>query len=146
MPEQLAKLIEPSVNGLGYELVDIEFESQGRILRIYIDHANGITIDDCSRVSYQISGVLEVEDPISGQYQLEVSSPGMDRPLSKPEHFQRFVGSMVRIQILRPIGNQKRFKGRIVDAGNESVTLDTDTGPVELSYSAVEKARLVPEF
>ncbi|MEY2700315.1 MAG: ribosome maturation factor RimP [Pseudomonadota bacterium] len=146
MPEQLAKLIEPAVTGLGYELVDLEFESQGRILRLYIDHADGITIDDCSKVSYQVSGILEVEDPISGQYQLEVSSPGMDRPLVKPEHFQRFTGQMARIQILRPIGNQKRFKGRITAASDESVTLETETGSVELTYGAIEKARLVPEF
>ncbi len=99
--ERLSNLIEPIVIGMGYECVGIEFDQHRRILRVYIDKPEGVTADDCSAVSYQVGGVLDVEDAVTGQYSLEVSSPGLDRPLFKLEHFVRFVGSDVRLHLRR---------------------------------------------
>jgi ribosome maturation factor RimP len=148
MPERLRHIIEPVVNGLGYELVSIEFDSGQRILRVYIDNEQGILVDDCSKVSHQLSGVLDVEDPIPGNYHLEVSSPGMDRPLSKPEHFVRFQGCLVRLQLLRVIeGRPRRFKARITGVtGDTEVTLQDGEDLFSIPFDLIEKARLVPEF
>jgi len=148
MPERLRLLIEPVVSGLGYELVSIEFDAGQRILRVYIDNESGILVDDCSRVSHQLGGVLDVEDPIPGNYHLEVSSPGMDRPLSKPEHFVRFQGCLVRLQLLRAIeGRSRRLKARIVGVtASAEVTLQDGADLFNIPFDLIEKARLVPEF
>jgi len=147
MPERLTRLVEPVVTGLGYELVGVEFDSHQRILRVYIDREAGIGVDDCSRVSHQLSGVLDVEDPIPGNYQLEISSPGMDRPLFTREHFERFVGALVRIQVLRPVEGRRRFKGRLLamEAGS-TVHIEEDGSRYAIPFESIEKARIVPEF
>ena len=109
--------------------------------------ADGINLDDCARVSREVAATLDVEDPIRQSYQLEVSSPGMDRPLAKPEHFQRFRGELVRIETLAPMaGNRRRFRGTLLDATDRDVTLQMPEGPVTLAYADIEKARLVPNF
>ncbi|WP_045224875.1 ribosome maturation factor RimP [Methyloterricola oryzae] len=146
MPERLTRLVEPVVTGLGYELVGVEFDSHQRILRVYIDREAGIGVDDCSRVSHQLSGVLDVEDPIPGNYQLEISSPGMDRPLFTPEHFERFVGALVRIQVLRPVEGRRRFKGRLLAIEGGTVHLEEDGARYAIPFESIEKARIVPEF
>jgi ribosome maturation factor RimP len=148
MPERLRLLIEPVVTGLGYELVSLEFDSGQRVLRVYIDNEPGILVDDCSRVSHQLSGVLDVEDPIPGNYHLEVSSPGLDRPLSKPEHFERFQGCLVRLQLSRAVeGRSRRFKARIAGVtGSTEVTLQDGEDLFTIPFDLIEKARLVPEF
>jgi ribosome maturation factor RimP len=148
MPERLRVLIEPIVSGLGYELVSIEFDSGQRLLRVYIDNEPGILVDDCSRVSHQLSGMLDVEDPIPGNYHLEVSSPGMDRPLTKPEHFARFQGCLVRLQLFRNVeGRSRRFKARIVGVVDGlDVTLQDGDDQFNIPFDLIEKARLVPEF
>lgn len=146
MPERLTRLAEPVVTGLGYELVGVEFDSHQRILRVYIDREAGIVIDDCSRVSHQLSGVLDVEDPIPGNYQLEVSSPGMDRPLFTLAHFQRFQGSLVRLQLLRPIEGRRRFKARLIGLDGETVLLEEEGTRFAIPFDSIEKARIVPEF
>jgi len=146
MPERLTRLVEPVVVGLGYELVGVEFDSHQRVLRVYIDSAAGIVIDDCSKVSHQLSGVLDVEDPIPGNYQLEVSSPGMDRPLFTPAHFQRFQGSLVRLQLLRPIEGRRRFKARLMGMEGENVLLQEDDTAFAIPFESIDKARIVPEF
>jgi ribosome maturation factor RimP len=146
VPERLNALIEPIVTKLGYELVGIEFDARVRVLRVYIDQATGIVVDDCSRVSYQISGMLDVEDPIPGQYQLEVSSPGMDRPLFELGHFQRFIGSIASIHLRRPIGARRRIKGRLTAIEGDEVLVEEETGTVRLPFDAIDRARLVPEF
>lgn len=146
MPEHLQRLIEPVVAGLGYELVGIEFDARAKILRVYIDHADGIGLEDCSRVSYQISGVLDVEDPIPGQYQLEISSPGLDRPLFTLEHFERFLGRSVRLQTVRPLAAQRRFKGRIAGVHEGIVDLEDENGLHAIPFDWIDKARLIPEF
>lgn len=109
--ENLTNLIEPVVAGLGYELLGIEYISQGRhsVLRLYIDSEQGIGLGDCEQVSRQVSGVMDVEDPLKGQYVLEVSSPGLDRPLFKAEHYVRYIGETVRIRLRRPVDNQRKF-------------------------------------
>ncbi|MEN9461286.1 MAG: ribosome maturation factor RimP, partial [Pseudomonadota bacterium] len=102
----LQQLFEPAVTALGYELVGVErlsFGRRGALLRVYIDSPTGITVDDCGRVSHQISGILDVEEPIKSDYTLEVSSPGLDRPLFALEHYVRFVGKEVSLRLHRPI-------------------------------------------
>jgi len=145
-PERLTRLVEPVVEGLGYELVGLEFDSRGRILRVYIDRAGGISLDDCTRVSHQLSGLLDVEDPIPGEYQLEISSPGMDRPLFTLEHFQRFVGSRARLQLLRMVDGRRRFKGRLTAVDGAVVVVQEDGTDYRIPLEAIEKARLIPEF
>jgi ribosome maturation factor RimP len=146
MPERLARLVEPVVTGLGYEMLGLEFDANQRVLRVYIDSEAGIVVDDCSKVSHQLSGVLDVEDPIPGNYQLEVSSPGMDRPLFKREHFERFVGSLAKVQLLRPLEGRRKFKARLQGLSGDSVVLEEDGLRYEIPLDLIDKARLVPEF
>jgi ribosome maturation factor RimP len=146
-PDRLTQLIEPIIEGLGYELVGIEFDARTRVLRVYIDQESGIQLDDCSRVSYQISGMLDVEDPIPGKYQLEISSPGLDRPLVKPHDFERFRGATARIQLRAPVDNQRRFQGELAGIDGDFVLIDEQQrGRLRLPFDAIEKARLVPQF
>jgi len=144
--DRLTRLIEPIVAQLGYELVGIEFDGRSRVLRVYIDRAEGIVVDDCSRVSYQLSGMLDVEDPIPGHYQLEVSSPGLDRPLFKLAHFERFIGSVATIRLRIAVDNRRRVKGRLVSVEGDDILVEEDSGTLRLPFGAIERARLVPEF
>ena len=146
--EKLVELLEPVVESLGYELVLLEYSPNTRnaLLRLYIDAPGGIGLDDCERVSREVAAVLDVEDPISTMYSLEVSSPGLDRPLAKPAHFERFLNEQARIQLLAPKNGRRRFVGWIRAAGPLSVTLETDQGTVEIEYSEMERARLVPDY
>lgn len=141
-------MLEPAVNVMGCELVGIEFIPQGRrsLLRIYIDKADGVTIDDCSDVSHQVSGVLEVEDPIREHYTLEVSSPGLDRPLFKLEDFDRFSGRQVKLRLRLMVDGRRNFTGRILGVEGESVRLEVDGKPLAFAIVDIDKARLVPEF
>lgn len=147
-PANVQALIEPAVETLGYELVGLEFLSQGKhsLLRIYIDSEDGITLDDCERVSHQVSGLLDVEDVMHGHYNLEVSSPGLDRPLFTIDHFQRFKGQQVKVKLSVPIEGQKKFKGTICSISDNNVVLEVDAQEIELPFSAIEKANLVPEI
>ena len=142
-------LIEPVVEGLGYEVVDIEYKPHptNGLLRIYIDGPNGIQLEDCQAVSRQISGVLDVEDPIPGQFNLEISSPGMDRPLRKPEDFERFSGETIRIKLTVPtLEGQRNFTGKLVGIQNDEVVLEMDGETYYLPLDTIDKARLVPQF
>lgn len=147
-PANVQNLIEPVVSGLGYELVGVEYISQGRrsVLRIYIDHEDGITLDDCGRVSHQVSGVLDVEDVIRGQYTLEVSSPGLDRPLFTKEQFKRFLGSEIKIRLSVPVDGRRKFKGVLRNVGDTDVLLQEDDNEISLPFSAIEKANLIPGY
>ena len=148
--ENLTNLIEPVVTGLGYELLGIEYISQGRhsVLRLYIDSEQGILLGDCEQVSRQVSGVMDVEEPLKGQYVLEVSSPGLDRPLFKAEHYIRQIGHVVRVRLRRPQGNTRRFRGVLVEADKESILLrNAETGQeTRLVYDDIDKANLDPEL
>lgn len=140
------KVVEPVVTGLGYELVGVEFLSQGRhsLLRVYLDSETGITVDDCERVSHQLSATLDVEDPIGGAYTLEVSSPGLDRPLFKPGDFERFAGHAVKIRLHRPLNGQRKFKGELVGLRDNNVVIVEDGHELSLPLDQIEKANLVP--
>lgn len=146
MPDMLTRLVEPVVVGMGFELVGVEFDTHQRILRVYIDSEKGIVVDDCSKVSHQLSGVLDVEDPIPGNYRLEISSPGLDRPLFSPEHFERFKGALARIQLSRPLDGRRRFKARLAGCEGGRVQLMDGDVQIDIPYESIEKARIVPEF
>lgn len=143
--EQITQLVEKPVESLGYEVVGVEYIKNGRdtILRIYIDSDQGITIEDCERVSHQVSGILEVEDPISQAYSLEVSSPGFDRPLFKQRDFERFAGYQVKIVMKLPIQGRRNFKGLLQGVNDTDVLVEVDGEVYELPFAKVSKARLV---
>ncbi len=145
---RLRELLEAAVSALGYELVGVELHSQSRhsLLRVYIDRAEGISVDDCERVSHQVSGVLDVEDPIRGSYTLEVSSPGLDRPLFTAEQFQRFAGHRVRIRLRIPLEGRRKFTGILRGMIDEDVLIDEDGQEWRLPAERIERARLVPEL
>lgn len=144
---RLVELLRPVVEGLGYELWGVEFVTQqGRnVLRVFIEHDHGIGLDDCSRVSHQLSGVLDVEDPIRVPYDLEVSSPGLDRPLFTEDHYVRSLGSLVKIRVRHAVQGRRNFSGRIVSVGAGEVVIGLSDERYPLSIQEIETARLVPE-
>jgi ribosome maturation factor RimP len=147
MREALLRLLEPVVDRAGFELVELEFSPASRraLLRVYIDRRDGepVTLDDCERASRAMEAVLDSADPIGREYELEVSSPGFDRPLRTPGHFARFVGSEVRIELQRPLEGRKRFRGRLLSAGPEAVVVEVDGREWRLPMADMGKARLV---
>jgi len=148
-PENLARLIESAVAPMGYELVGVEYLSNGTsgsLLRVYIDHANGITVDDCARVSHQISGVLDVEDPIRENYSLEVSSPGLDRPLFVRQDFERFAGRGANLKTRSKLHDRRRFKGLLKGTEGDDVLIEVEGELFRLPLEQIDKARLVPDF
>jgi ribosome maturation factor RimP len=151
MREALMRLLEPPIEALGFELLDLELAQAGRggVLRIFIDRVNGpdtsVTVDDCAAVSHAVSEVLEVEDPIKGNYTLEVSSPGFDRILRKRAHFERFVGERIFAELKLPLEGRRRFVGTLKSIGNDSILVEVDGRPYELPFERIQKARLRPE-
>ncbi len=144
---RLRTMLEPPVESLGYELLHLEFAGQGGgILRLYIDAPGGIELDDCEAVSRQVSLVLDVEDPVKNAYTLEVSSPGLDRPLVKPAHFQRFVGEKVRIVMHVHVLGRRRFTGTLVEADETAAVVEVDGESYSLPYDGMESARIEPVF
>lgn len=145
---QLVVLLEPTVEALGYELVDLEagFSGGRGILRLFIDRPEGIRVEDCEAVSRQVSGLLDVEDPIKGDYDLEVSSPGMDRKLVKPAHFDRFAGQPVKGRFRAMIGGRRRFAGVLIGRDGDRVRLQVDGAELTVLIEDIELIRLVPEF
>ncbi len=144
---ELRKLIEPAVTAMGFELVGVEFIHGKRgLLRIYIDHEDGIGVDDCSAVSYQVSGLLDVEDPIRGQYTLEVSSPGLDRPLFQARDYERFAGYDVKLRLSVPVAGRRRFKGTLVGLRDDRVVLRMDDEELVVPLHEIDQARLVPNY
>ncbi|HAU06329.1 MAG TPA: ribosome maturation factor RimP [Gammaproteobacteria bacterium] len=142
--KQIEQLVIRPIESLGYELVGVEYiRGKDVILRIYIDCEQGITVEDCERVSHQVSGILEVEDPISSAYSLEVSSPGFDRPLFKLVDFQRFSGEQAKIIMKLPIDGRRNFTGTIQGVEQEQVLIDVDGERYVLPYAKLAKARLV---
>ena len=143
--EAVERLIEPVIVERGLELVDIELkrEAIGLVMRIYLDALVGkISLDALGEASQAIGKVLDEADVIRQQYTLEVSSPGIDRPLTKPEHFKRFVGSKVLVKTEKPLEKRRQFKGMLVDAGDEGFTVEVDGERIEIDYENVTKARL----
>ncbi len=148
--DKIIDLISPSVQGLGYELVGVEYVANGRrsIVRVYIDADEGIGLSDCEAVSRQISSIFDVEDPIAGQYNLEVSSPGIEHPLFHIGHYHRFLGHDIKLRLLRPIAGQRKFNGTIssVSDKDNSIELVTALERVTLDIDLIEKANLVAVF
>jgi len=180
MRDALMRLLEPPIEALGFELLEIEFAQAGRggTLRIYIDRnpdgrdektpggggdgsddgvlsqdllsrgspsQGGISVDDCAAVSHAVSQILDAEDPIKGHYTLEVSSPGLDRVLSKRAHFERFVGERVFVELKLPIEGRRRFAGALKSVLGESIVVEVDGRAHELPLDRIQKARLRPE-
>lgn len=146
--QALFELFEPEISGLGYELLGLEMGQNGRgsLLRVYIDKEDGITLDDCVLVSQQLTGLLDVEDPIQGKYDLEVSSPGLDRPLFSLTHFERFTGATVKVKLHTKLNERRRIVGVIIAVENDNVLLDCDNEELVVPFSLIEQARLVPEI
>lgn len=144
--DQLTQLLEPVVTGLGYELWELEYTSQdGGMLRLYIDSAEGIAVEDCERVSRAVSAAMDVADPIASQYTLEVSSPGLDRVLRTRQHFDLFKGEQVKIEMKRALGGRKRFLGTLTTVDENGITLDVDGASVNMPFDGIHKARLEPQ-
>ena len=144
--DELAKLLEPTVERLGYELSDLELRLGGKngVVRIFIDQPNGVSLDDCEQVSLAVSALLDVEDPLPGHYNLEVSSPGLDRKLTKPVHFERFTGETIKVQMRFPIEGRRRFRGTLVSADEDNIVVDVDGESHTLPMATIDVARLVP--
>jgi ribosome maturation factor RimP len=140
----LEGLIEQVVGGLGFELVDFEMSPKGRLLRVFIDIGRGVTVDDCATVSNQLTRVFEVENVDYDR--LEVSSPGLDRPLKKLADFERFAGQEAQVRLHMPVGNQRNFIGVLGGVKDGAVMLRTEKGEFEFPFDEIAKARLVPKF
>lgn len=138
----------PVVASMGYELVAVEIAggSGNAIMRVYIDSPEGISVDDCAEVSYQVSGLLDVEDPLRGKYTLEVSSPGLDRPLVSLDHFKQFIGERMKIRCTEPVLGRKRFTGHLDSIEGETLIMAVDNEIYEIPLEIIEKANLAIEL
>lgn len=146
--QQLAELVEPVARALGYELWGLEFLSHGKnsTVRIYIDSNDGVNVDDCAKMSRQVSSVFDVEDPISGEYNLEVSSPGMDRPLFTLDHFRRYIGEQVKVRLRTAYEGRKKFAGTLTGVEEDDVVVAIGSDEYLLPFDLIDKANLVPTF
>ncbi len=146
--QKIVALLEPTVEALGFELWGIEYQSQGRhtLLRLYIDGENGVTVDNCAEVSRHVSGVLDVEDPITGEYTLEVSSPGVDRLLFRLDHYTTYVGEWIELRLRTPFEGRRKFKGTLKGIEGEDVVVQVDDHEFLLPHSAIEKAQVRPRL
>lgn len=144
----LERLIEPVVTGMGYQLWGCEFQysKHQAFLRVYIDKREGVSLHDCELVSHQLSGVLDVEDPIHMPYLLEVSSPGLDRLLFTAEQYQRYLGKQVKIRTKWLLDGRRNFTGTLVDVDQEKVQITQDDSCYSLPMESIDRARLVPEL
>ncbi|MBJ7537034.1 ribosome maturation factor RimP [Marinomonas transparens] len=146
----LEELIRPVVEGLGFQFWGMEYLSLGKdsVLRIYIetDAEKGIDVEDCVQVSRQVSSILDVEDPITGEYNLEVSSPGLDRPLFDLVQYQAYVGSIVSLRLRVPFDGRRKFKGQLMGIENEDVVIRVDQEEYLLPVDLIDKANVVPQF
>jgi ribosome maturation factor RimP len=146
--QKLTELLRPAVEETGKGLLGIEFLSAGNhsVLRLFIEHENGINVDDCAEVSRQVSAILDVEDPISTEYSLEVSSPGLDRPLFELAHFQAVIGETINVKLSMPLNGRRKFKGKLEAIENDTLIVTVDGEDYELVMSNVDKANLIPKF
>jgi ribosome maturation factor RimP len=146
--QKLNELIQPLVEDLGYDFVGLEYNSSGKhsVLRIYIDGEEGVGIEDCETVSRETAALLDVKDPIKSHYNLEVSSPGLDRPLFRPAHYEEFTGCVAQINLYAPQDGRRKFSGMILKAGESTVSIEQDGQEVALEYDNIAKARLVPDY
>jgi ribosome maturation factor RimP len=152
MRDALMRLLEPPIEALGFELVEIEFarEGQGGVLRIFIDcragnSGVGVTVDDCARVSHAVSQALETRDPIKGHYTLEVSSPGFDRILRTRAHFERFIGGRIFAELKVAVDGRRRYIGVLKSIADDAIVVEVDGKAHSLPLERIQKARLRPE-
>lgn len=143
--QDLYALLEKSVEQLGYELVDLEMSNRGKLLRLFVDKPEGITIDDCVLISNQLSNVLAVEHDIDYD-RLEVSSPGLDRVLKKASDFERFSGERAQVKLRVPVGTRKNFLGILRGLEQGELLIECDGEVHKVALSNIDKARLSPEF
>jgi len=146
--QKLNELLQPLVEDLGYEFVGLEYNSNPKnsLLRIYIDCEDGVGIDDCETVSREVAALLDVNDPIKSHYSLEISSPGLDRPLFTPAHYRKFAGHKVQINLFAPQDGRRKFSGPILGADEDSVRVEQDGSEVKLEFANIAKAKLVPDY
>jgi len=146
--QKLTEMLRPAVEETGKELLGIEYISAGNqsILRLFIDHENGIDVDDCAEVSRQVGAILDVEDPISSEYNLEVSSPGLDRPLFDLSQFQAVIGETINVKLSMPLNGRRKFKGTLESIENDTLIVVVDGQDFELIFSNIDKANLVYNF
>ncbi|WP_294946025.1 ribosome maturation factor RimP [Sulfurivirga sp.] len=148
LEDRIEQMVKPAIEDLGCEFWGCEYlpVSGHATLRIYIDKPEGVTVDDCADVSHEVSGILDVEDPISGAYNLEISSPGVDRPLMNPEHFSRYVGEEVAVRAHEPVLGRRKFKGPLLSADESGIEILVDGETYAIDYDNIDKANLVPRF
>ncbi|WP_371378594.1 ribosome maturation factor RimP [Thalassotalea aquiviva] len=146
--QKLTEMLRPTVEMTGRELLGVEYISAGNhsVLRLFIDHENGIDVDDCADVSRQVSAVLDVEDPISTEYSLEVSSPGVDRPLFSKEHYEKVLGETVEVKLAMPLNGRRKFKGLLEAIEGDNLIVVVDGQDYELPIGNIDKANLVAKF
>jgi ribosome maturation factor RimP len=146
---RIESAVAPLLAAEGYELWTTEFVGRAGILRLYIDREGGVGIDDCTSVSHLVSDYLDAEgvsDTIEGAFTLEVSSPGLDRLLVRPEHFTRYVGATVKVSTRQPVDGQRRFQGALVEASEQAIIVEHDGADHTITYDLIDKARLVPQW
>ncbi len=145
---QLEAALAPAVEALGYHIWYCELQTAGKrkILRLLIEGENGVNANACAKISRQASSILDVEDLVSGQYVLEVSSPGLDRPLVKTEHYQRYIGRQIKIKLRMPQEDRRQWSGVLRQCDDEHMHLETDDGTLDVRLDNIDKANLVPEF
>jgi len=143
--QKLNELVAPTITAMQYEFVGLEYLSGAKpiVLRIYIDHEDGINVDDCALVSRQISAVLDVEDPIKGEYNLEVSSPGLNKPLFRAEHYQSCIGERIQLKLRFPIEGRRKYTGQLLAADDQTIEMQVDNQSVELKIVDIEKANMI---
>jgi ribosome maturation factor RimP len=141
----VTELIDTTIQALGLELWGVEHIQQGKysLLRIYIEREEGVTIEDCEKVSRQVSALLDVEDPITGEYTLEVSSPGVDRPLFSVEQYEQYIGNEVNLKLRSPLQGRRKFKGQIIKVAGDSISLLVEGAEYDLEHSEIEQASIV---
>ena len=141
----VADIVQPTIEALGFELWGLEHLKQGKrsVLRVFIDCENAVNLKDCENVSRQISALLDVEDPISGEYTLEVSSPGLERPLFKTDQFAQFVGDKVKITMRSQVEGRRKFTGLIESVSADEIRLSADGKTFKLDFAEIDKANIV---
>ena len=145
--DELAVLLGPTVERLGYELADLEVRlgAKSGLVRLFIDKPEGIGLEDCEKVSRAVSALLDVEDPVPGNYRLEVSSPGLDRKLRKVEHFQRVIDEIVKVKLRFPLEGRRRFRGKLLSADDENIVVEVDGESYSIALATIDTVRLVPD-
>jgi len=145
---RLTEMMQPAVDALGFELLGVEFIRAGNhsTLRVYIDHENGISVDNCADVSHQVGAILDVEDPIATEYSLEVSSPGMDRPLFTLPHYEAVLNETINVRLNVPQDGRRNFKGTLVGIEGDMINVEVDNQVFSLLIDNVAKANLVAKF